>query len=77
MWSTMYVGLICKGVHLKFNPLQPDQPQHDCPTAHVIGLQYSYDTFSSLHLHSHKKKFIALLKKIVILLLFLENYVSL
>jgi hypothetical protein len=49
---------------VKSGMLEPDWPQHDCPTACVIAQQHSFNTFISLLLHCHKEKFDALLKNV-------------
>ena len=44
-----------------FNTMESDRQQHDLPAACVITQQYSSTTFVSLHFHSPKEKFGALL----------------
>jgi hypothetical protein len=50
--------------------LEPDWPQHGCPTACVIAQQYSSNTFISLLLHYHKEKFDALVKEFFVIFTF-------
>jgi hypothetical protein len=54
--------------------LEPDGPQHDCPSTCVIAQQYSSLTFVSLRLISHKEHFGVRLK---MLLFHFFNYLSL
>ena len=42
--------------------MEPDRPQHDCPSACVIAQQYSSVTVVSMRFPSQKKKFDALQK---------------